>query len=48
MPKGPPPKPGKGPRGKTGKRSPKPRQPEGTMDKVKDWWSEVLKQAKKK
>jgi YidC/Oxa1 family membrane protein insertase len=48
-PKGPPPRPGKGPRGKSGKKPPaKPREPEGTMDKVKGWWSEVLKQAKKK
>jgi YidC/Oxa1 family membrane protein insertase len=39
---------GKGPRGKSGKRPVKPREPEGAMDKVKGWWSEVLKQAKKK
>jgi YidC/Oxa1 family membrane protein insertase len=47
-PKGPPPRAGKGPKGKPGKRQPKSREPEGTMDKVKGWWNEVLKQAKKK
>jgi YidC/Oxa1 family membrane protein insertase len=47
-PKGPPPRPGKGPKGRPGKKPTKPREPEGAMDKVKGWWSEVLKQAKKK
>lgn len=39
--------PSKGPRGKNRNNKPAPRE-EGALDKVKAWWAEVLKQAKKK
>ena len=41
--------PGKGPGGRgKGKQGKGPREPEGKMQKVRNWWQEVLKQAKKK